>query len=99
MDTRFGVRWKRLRETVEAMRVLWTQPEPSYNGELVRFPAVKCDPKPRLQHTANRRRKSRDDSSFLQGHAHGARGAALLQRQAIDDQPQLDAPPFNLQRN
>src|SRR5712692_7351129 len=40
MGTRFGVRWKRLRETVEAMRALWTQTEASYDGELVRFPAV-----------------------------------------------------------
>ncbi|HXW84930.1 MAG TPA: TIGR03619 family F420-dependent LLM class oxidoreductase, partial [Candidatus Binataceae bacterium] len=46
MGTRFGLRWKRLRETVEALRVLWTKPEPSYEGELVRFPAVRCDPKP-----------------------------------------------------
>lgn len=46
MGTRFGLRWKRLRETVEAMRVLWTQPEPSYEGELVRFPRVRCEPKP-----------------------------------------------------
>lgn len=46
MGTRFGVRWKRLRESVEAMRVLWTQKEASYAGELVRFPAVRCEPKP-----------------------------------------------------
>jgi probable F420-dependent oxidoreductase len=46
MGTRFGVRWKRLRECVEAMRVLWSQPEASYEGELVRFPAVRCEPKP-----------------------------------------------------
>jgi probable F420-dependent oxidoreductase len=46
MGTRFGTRWKRLRETVEAIRILWTQPEPSYQGELVKFPAVRCDPKP-----------------------------------------------------
>ena len=46
MGTRFGTRWKRLRETVEALRILWTQPEPSYDGELVKFPAVRCDPKP-----------------------------------------------------
>ena len=26
--------------------MLWTQPEPSYQGELVKFPAVRCDPKP-----------------------------------------------------
>jgi probable F420-dependent oxidoreductase len=46
MGTRFGARWKRLRESVEAMRVLWTQQEASYAGDLVRFPAVRCEPKP-----------------------------------------------------
>src|SRR3984957_1384931 len=46
MGTNFGTRWKRLRETVEALRVLWTEREPSYQGELVNFPAVRCDPKP-----------------------------------------------------
>jgi probable F420-dependent oxidoreductase len=46
LGTNFVTRWKRLRETVEAMRVLWTQPEASYQGELVKFPAVRCDPKP-----------------------------------------------------
>ncbi len=46
LGTRFETRWKRLRETVEALRVLWKEPEPSYQGELVKFPAVRCDPKP-----------------------------------------------------
>ncbi|NOT54547.1 MAG: LLM class F420-dependent oxidoreductase [Deltaproteobacteria bacterium] len=46
MGTNFRLRWKRLRETVEALRILWTQPEPSYQGELVHFPPVYCDPKP-----------------------------------------------------
>ncbi|HKA56813.1 MAG TPA: LLM class F420-dependent oxidoreductase, partial [Candidatus Binatia bacterium] len=46
MGTRFGTRWKRMRESVEAMRVLWTQTAASYEGELVRFPAVRCEPKP-----------------------------------------------------
>ena len=46
MGTKFTQRWKRLRETVEAMRVLWTQPVATYEGELVRFPAVRCEPKP-----------------------------------------------------
>ena len=46
MGTKFSLRWKRLRETVEAMRVLWTQTDASYDGELVRFPAVRCAPKP-----------------------------------------------------
>jgi len=46
MGTQFGMRWRRLRETVKALRVLWTEAEPSYNGELVKFPPVRCDPKP-----------------------------------------------------
>jgi probable F420-dependent oxidoreductase len=46
MGAHFGSRWKRLRETVEAMRVLWSEPEPAYAGELVHFPAVRCEPKP-----------------------------------------------------
>ncbi len=44
MGTPFRLRWKRLRETVEALRILWTQP--SYSGELVHFPPVRCEPKP-----------------------------------------------------
>ena len=40
---------KRLRETVEALRLLWTQPEPSYQGEIVHLaPSVaipsRCSP-------------------------------------------------------
>ena len=46
MGTSFRLRWRRLRETVEAMRLLWTQTEVSYDGELVQFPAVRCEPKP-----------------------------------------------------
>jgi probable F420-dependent oxidoreductase len=46
LGTRFETRWKRLRETVEAIRVLWTEREPSYDGDLVKFPALRCDPKP-----------------------------------------------------
>jgi probable F420-dependent oxidoreductase len=46
MGTRFEKRWKRLRETVEALRVLWTEAEPGYQGELVQFPPLRCDPKP-----------------------------------------------------
>jgi probable F420-dependent oxidoreductase len=46
MGANFGTRWMRLRETVEALRVLWTQAEPAYAGELVHFPALRCEPKP-----------------------------------------------------
>ena len=46
MGARFASRWKRLREMVEALRLLWTEPEPSYQGETINFPVVRCDPKP-----------------------------------------------------
>src|SRR5271163_3361168 len=45
MGAHFGSRWKRLRETVEAMRVAWTEAEPAYQGEIVHFPALRCEPK------------------------------------------------------
>ncbi len=45
-----GVPWerrgKRTDECIEAMRALWTQSVASYEGELVRFSNVVCDPKP-----------------------------------------------------
>lgn len=46
MGANFGLRWKRTREAVEAMRLLWTRREASYQGELVKFPAVRSEPKP-----------------------------------------------------
>ncbi len=46
MGTRFGLRWQRLRESVEAMKALWTRDEAGYQGETVHFPPVKCYPKP-----------------------------------------------------
>jgi probable F420-dependent oxidoreductase len=39
-------RFTAIRETAEALRVLWTQKEPEYHGELVDFDAVWCNPKP-----------------------------------------------------
>ena len=46
MGAHFGSRWKRLRETVEAMRIAWSEPEPSYAGDIVHFPPLRCEPKP-----------------------------------------------------
>ena len=46
MGAHFGSRWKRLRETVEAMRIAWSQPEPSYTGDIVHIPPLRCEPKP-----------------------------------------------------
>lgn len=42
----FQRRWKMLREGVEAMKVLWSEDEASYEGEFVRFPPVRVFPKP-----------------------------------------------------
>jgi probable F420-dependent oxidoreductase len=42
----FGQRWTRLREGVEAMRILWCEAEASYQGEMVSFPPLRCEPKP-----------------------------------------------------
>src|SRR5271166_970657 len=46
MGAHFGSRWKRLRETVEAMRVAWSESEPAYAGDIIHFPALRCEPKP-----------------------------------------------------
>jgi probable F420-dependent oxidoreductase len=46
MGANFGRRWKQTRETVEAMRILWSKAEAAYHGEIVRFAAVRCEPKP-----------------------------------------------------
>jgi len=44
--TNFKTRWKRLRESIEAMKELWTKDEASYKGELVRVEPSWCWPKP-----------------------------------------------------
>jgi probable F420-dependent oxidoreductase len=43
---KFDKRWKHVRESVEALRELWTKEEVSYEGELVKFPPLKIGPKP-----------------------------------------------------
>jgi len=42
----FKRRWQHLRESVEALRVMWTADEASYNGEIVKFPPIRIEPKP-----------------------------------------------------
>jgi probable F420-dependent oxidoreductase len=44
--TVFKTRFKRMREQIEAMRVIWTEEEPEYHGEIVDFPKMKTWPKP-----------------------------------------------------
>ncbi len=46
MGAKFGSRWKRTREAIEAMRALWSHGTASYEGELVRFESVRCEPRP-----------------------------------------------------
>ena len=44
--TDFGSRMKLMRESVEAMKAIWTQDESEYHGELVNFGRMWCWPKP-----------------------------------------------------
>jgi probable F420-dependent oxidoreductase len=46
MGVNFPRRWQHLRESVEALRVLWSGDDVSYSGEIVKFPSVKLGPKP-----------------------------------------------------
>ncbi len=46
MGVDFKRRWAITREYVNAMKQLWTKAEASFDGEFVKFPAVKSNPKP-----------------------------------------------------
>jgi len=46
MGVHFKKRWQHLRESVEALRELWSKEEASYEGEFVNFPPVRLFPKP-----------------------------------------------------
>lgn len=46
MGVDFARRWLHLRESVEALRVLWGNDDAGYDGEIVKFPPVKLHPKP-----------------------------------------------------
>jgi alkanesulfonate monooxygenase SsuD/methylene tetrahydromethanopterin reductase-like flavin-dependent oxidoreductase (luciferase family) len=46
MGVEFKKRWEVTQEYVMAMKALWTEAEPSFAGEYVRFPKVKSYPKP-----------------------------------------------------
>lgn len=45
----FERRWALLRESVLAMKQIWTRPDAEFHGELVSFDPVWCEPKPRQQ--------------------------------------------------
>jgi probable F420-dependent oxidoreductase len=44
--TVFATRFKKMREQVEAMKAIWTQSKPEYQGEFVSFPPMMAWPKP-----------------------------------------------------
>jgi probable F420-dependent oxidoreductase len=44
--TVYGTRFKRMRESVEAMKEIWTKGEPEYHGEFVNFDPIWLWPKP-----------------------------------------------------
>jgi probable F420-dependent oxidoreductase len=45
-DTVYATRFKRMREQVEAMKVIWSESKPEYHGEIVDFPPMMTWPKP-----------------------------------------------------
>jgi probable F420-dependent oxidoreductase len=46
MGVDFARRWQHLRESVEALRILWSGDDVSYSGDIVKFPRIKVGPKP-----------------------------------------------------
>ena len=42
----FDHRWSQTRESIEAMKELWTKDEAEYHGQFYNFPPVYCYPKP-----------------------------------------------------
>ncbi len=49
MGVDFRRRWPTTREYIRAMKELWTRDDASFDGEFVKFPPVKCNPKPKQQ--------------------------------------------------
>jgi probable F420-dependent oxidoreductase len=46
MGVDFPRRWRHLRESVEALRVLWSQDDVAYEGQFIKFPPVRLYPRP-----------------------------------------------------
>src|ERR1700740_720077 len=44
--TVYATRFKRMRESIEAMKEIWTKPEAEYHGEFVNFDPMVANPKP-----------------------------------------------------
>jgi probable F420-dependent oxidoreductase len=44
--TSYEMRWRLLREQIEAMKAIWAQDEPEYHGDMVSFDPMWCWPKP-----------------------------------------------------
>ena len=42
----FDHRWSQVRESILAMKELWTKDEAEFHGRFYNFPPVKCNPKP-----------------------------------------------------
>ncbi|MBV8771422.1 MAG: LLM class F420-dependent oxidoreductase [Deltaproteobacteria bacterium] len=46
MGVDFARRWRHLRESVEALRLLWARDDVGYEGEIIKFPPVRLYPRP-----------------------------------------------------
>jgi probable F420-dependent oxidoreductase len=43
----FKARWKKYAESIDAMKAIWSHKEASFDGELIRFPPIRSEPKPK----------------------------------------------------
>jgi probable F420-dependent oxidoreductase len=46
MGADFSRRYLRLRESIQAMREIWTKDEAEFHGKVIDFPPIRCEPKP-----------------------------------------------------
>ena len=73
-----GRRFKRMRESIEAMKAIWTQDEAEYHGEFVDFDPIWCWPKPaREAASAGARRR----------HGRAGAGPGPRLRRRVDAEP------------
>ena len=69
----FAHRWTQTREYVAAMRELWTKDEASFDGRYIKFPPVRCYPKPARKGGPPVIIGSKDKNALALGRAMGRR--------------------------
>jgi probable F420-dependent oxidoreductase len=103
----FATRAGRTRESVRALRALWTESEPAFTGRYVSFPAVKFEPKPVQKphppiifggesEPALRRAAALGDGWYGVGHTPASAGQQVARLRALLDAAGRAAVPFEM---